>query len=113
MRDLAEIAEYLRIRNPAAALAVRDAILRSLEKLIATSWEVVLPSPTKRFGLGPPLLQRAGLSGASKVVERPQCCTTKEDPRGRAWPGHPRLRRPDCSGVKAWMPGTSPGKGCL
>jgi plasmid stabilization system protein ParE len=32
-RDLKEIAEYLRIRNPAAALAVRSAILRSLQKL--------------------------------------------------------------------------------
>jgi addiction module RelE/StbE family toxin len=32
-RDLAEVAEYLRTRNPAAALAVRDAILRSLENL--------------------------------------------------------------------------------
>ena len=32
-RDLAEIAEYLRTRHPSAALAVRDAILRSLQKL--------------------------------------------------------------------------------
>ena len=32
-RDLAEIAEYLRTRNPAAALAVRAAILRSLQNL--------------------------------------------------------------------------------
>ena len=32
-RDLAEIAEYLRTSNPSAALAVRDAILRSLQKL--------------------------------------------------------------------------------
>jgi toxin ParE1/3/4 len=32
-RDLAEIAEYLRTRNPSAALAVRDAILRSLQNL--------------------------------------------------------------------------------
>jgi toxin ParE1/3/4 len=32
-RDLAEIAEYLRTRNPSAALAVRDAILRSLQTL--------------------------------------------------------------------------------
>jgi toxin ParE1/3/4 len=32
-RDIAEIAEYLRTRNPAAALAVRDAILRSLQNL--------------------------------------------------------------------------------
>ena len=31
--DLAEIAEYLRTRNPPAMLAVRAAILRSLEKL--------------------------------------------------------------------------------
>ena len=31
--DLAEIAEYLRTRNPSAALAVRDAILRSLQNL--------------------------------------------------------------------------------
>jgi plasmid stabilization system protein ParE len=30
-RDLAEIAEHLRTHNPAAALAVRDAILRSLQ----------------------------------------------------------------------------------
>jgi plasmid stabilization system protein ParE len=33
-RDLEEIAEYLRTRNPSAALAVRDAILRSLQNLI-------------------------------------------------------------------------------
>jgi toxin ParE1/3/4 len=32
-RDLAEAAEYLRTRNPAVALAVRDAILRSLQTL--------------------------------------------------------------------------------
>jgi toxin ParE1/3/4 len=31
--DLAEIAEYLRDRNPSAALAVRDGILRSLQNL--------------------------------------------------------------------------------
>jgi plasmid stabilization system protein ParE len=33
-RDLAEIAEYLHARNPSAALAVRDAILRSLRNLV-------------------------------------------------------------------------------
>lgn len=33
-RDLIEIAEYLRVRNPAAATAVRAAILRSLRDLI-------------------------------------------------------------------------------
>jgi toxin ParE1/3/4 len=32
-RDLAEIAEYLRTYNPSAALTVRAAILRSLQKL--------------------------------------------------------------------------------
>jgi plasmid stabilization system protein ParE len=32
-RDLAEIADYLRARNPAGAGAVRDAILRSLRNL--------------------------------------------------------------------------------
>jgi plasmid stabilization system protein ParE len=32
-RDLEEIAEYLRTRNPSAALAVRDEILRSLRNL--------------------------------------------------------------------------------
>jgi toxin ParE1/3/4 len=32
-RDLSEIAEHLRTHNPAAALAVRDAILRSLQNL--------------------------------------------------------------------------------
>ena len=32
-RDLAAIAEYLGIRNPSAALAVRDAIPRSLQNL--------------------------------------------------------------------------------
>ena len=32
-RDLAEIAEYLCTRNLSAALAVRDAILRSLQNL--------------------------------------------------------------------------------
>ena len=31
-RDLAEIAAYLRTRDPSAALAVRDAILRSLRR---------------------------------------------------------------------------------
>jgi plasmid stabilization system protein ParE len=33
-RDLAEIAEYLRTRNPSAALAVRAAMLRSLQTLM-------------------------------------------------------------------------------
>jgi toxin ParE1/3/4 len=33
-RDLVEIAEYLRTHNPSAALAVRDAILRSLQNVI-------------------------------------------------------------------------------
>jgi toxin ParE1/3/4 len=32
-RDLTEIAEYLRTRNPSAARAARDAILRSLQNL--------------------------------------------------------------------------------
>jgi toxin ParE1/3/4 len=32
-RDFAELAEYLRTRNPASALAVRDAILRALHNL--------------------------------------------------------------------------------
>jgi toxin ParE1/3/4 len=32
-RDVAEIAEYLQTHNPAAMLAVRDAILRSLQNL--------------------------------------------------------------------------------
>jgi toxin ParE1/3/4 len=32
-RDLAEIADYLRTRSPSAALAVRAAILRSLQNL--------------------------------------------------------------------------------
>jgi toxin ParE1/3/4 len=32
-RDLADIAEHLRTRNPSAALAVRAAILRSLQNL--------------------------------------------------------------------------------
>jgi plasmid stabilization system protein ParE len=32
--DLVEIAEYVRARNPLAALAVRDEILRSLQNLI-------------------------------------------------------------------------------
>ena len=32
-RDIAEIAEYLHTRNPSAALAVRDAILRALHNL--------------------------------------------------------------------------------
>ncbi len=31
--DLAEVAEYLRTRHPSAALAVRGAILRSLQNL--------------------------------------------------------------------------------
>ena len=33
-RDLAEVAEYLRDRNPSAASAVRGAILRSFQTLI-------------------------------------------------------------------------------
>jgi addiction module RelE/StbE family toxin len=33
-RDLAEVAEYLRDRNPSAASVVRGAILRSLQTLI-------------------------------------------------------------------------------
>ena len=33
-RDIAEIAEYLRTRNPSAARAVRDAVLRPLQNLI-------------------------------------------------------------------------------
>ena len=33
-RDLVEIADYLRRRNPAAAIAVRAAILRSLRDLV-------------------------------------------------------------------------------
>ena len=33
VRDLAEIAEYLRRRNPSAALAVRDDILRSVRNV--------------------------------------------------------------------------------
>jgi toxin ParE1/3/4 len=33
MRDIAEIAEHLYTRNPSAALAVRDAILCSLQNL--------------------------------------------------------------------------------
>ena len=33
-RDLAEIAEYVHTRNPSAALAVRAAILRSLQNLV-------------------------------------------------------------------------------
>ena len=32
-RDIAEIADYLRARNPAGAVAVRDSILRSLQNL--------------------------------------------------------------------------------
>ena len=32
-RDVADIAEYLRTHNPSAAIAVRDAILRSLQSL--------------------------------------------------------------------------------
>ena len=32
-RDLEEIADYLHTRNPSAALAVRDALLRSLQNL--------------------------------------------------------------------------------
>jgi addiction module RelE/StbE family toxin len=32
-RELTEIADYLRTRNPPAALAVRDSILRSLQNL--------------------------------------------------------------------------------
>jgi plasmid stabilization system protein ParE len=32
-RDLAEIAEYLLTRNPSAALAVRNAVLRALQNL--------------------------------------------------------------------------------
>src|SRR5205085_12279620 len=34
-------------------------------------------------------------------------------PRGRAWPGHPRLRCRRHSSLKTWMPGTSPGTGAF
>src|SRR5882724_3165475 len=40
-------------------------------------------------------------------------CATRKYPRGRAWPGHPRLRCGDCRCLKTWVPGTSPGKGLL
>src|SRR5260370_28345890 len=39
----------------------------------------------------------------------PRSCTTREDPLGRTWSGHPRLRCGDCGCLNAWMPGTSPG----
>ncbi|HEY3910998.1 MAG TPA: type II toxin-antitoxin system RelE/ParE family toxin [Stellaceae bacterium] len=53
-RDLAEIAGYLRKRNPAAALAVRDAILRSLQTLL----------------LFPAIGRRQNIQGVRKLVTR-------------------------------------------
>ena len=53
-RDLAEIAGYLRTRNPAAALAVRDAILRSLQNLV----------------LFPAIGRRQNIEGVRKLVTR-------------------------------------------
>jgi plasmid stabilization system protein ParE len=53
-RDLIEIAEYLRARNLAAALAVRAAILRSLRDLI----------------LFPALGRRQTIEGVRKLVTR-------------------------------------------
>ena len=37
VRDLAEIADYIREHNPQAALRVRDTILESLQSLVAVS----------------------------------------------------------------------------
>jgi toxin ParE1/3/4 len=53
-RDLAEIAEYLRRRNPAAARAVRDAILHSLQDLT----------------LFPAIGRRQNVEGVRKLVTR-------------------------------------------
>jgi toxin ParE1/3/4 len=53
-QDLAEIGEYLRVRNPAAALAVRSTILRALRDLI-------------RF---PALGRRQTVEGVRKLVTR-------------------------------------------
>jgi plasmid stabilization system protein ParE len=53
-RDLVEIAEYLRARNPSAALAVRDAILRSLQDL----------------ALFPAIGRRQNVEGVRKLVTR-------------------------------------------
>lgn len=53
-RDLAEIAGYLRTRNPAAALAVRDAIFRSLRNLV----------------LFPAIGRRQNIEGVRKLVTR-------------------------------------------
>jgi len=53
-RDLVEIAEYLRARNPSAALAVRDAILRSLQDLV----------------LFPAIGRRQNVEGVRKLVTR-------------------------------------------
>jgi toxin ParE1/3/4 len=47
-RDIAEIAEYLRIRNPSAALAVRDAILRSPSESDAFSGDRSSPKCRRR-----------------------------------------------------------------
>ena len=41
-RDVAQIAEYLRTRNPSAALAVRDAIVRSLREQYAKKPVIVM-----------------------------------------------------------------------
>ena len=41
-RDVAQIAEYLRTRNPSAALAVRDAIVRSLREQYAKKRVIVM-----------------------------------------------------------------------
>src|SRR6266404_5554316 len=69
-----------------------------------SSWSAPHPNP---------LPESAGLSGESKAVARSRSCATREDPRGRTWSGHPRLRCGDSGWLKTWMPGTSPGKGLL
>lgn len=53
-RDLAEIAEFLQARNPAAALAIRAAILRSLQNLF----------------LFPAIGRRQNVEGVRKLVTR-------------------------------------------
>jgi len=53
-RDLADIAEYLHTRNPSAALAVRDAILRSLQTLT----------------LFPAIGRRQNVEGVRKLITR-------------------------------------------
>src|SRR5882762_7550584 len=92
----------------------RESGCNPIPKLGAVIIKPVVPAKAGTQGfqsLAPGSCFRAGLSGESEAVARPRSCATREDPRGRTWSGHPRLRCGDCGCLKTWMPGTSPGKG--